>query len=62
MATKRLNTKKLKQIEEITFDMGNKSAKSFGKTHDIHSLRAAVTAYRCSMQAIRDQIRYKIGK
>ena len=62
MATKRLNTKKLKQIEEITFDMGNKSAKSFAKTNNINSLRAAVTAYRCSMLAVRDQIRYKISK
>ena len=62
MATKNSNIKKLKEIEEKTFKAGNKAIKGFDNTYDICSLRAAVTAYRCSMQAIRDQIRYKVGK
>lgn len=40
--------------------MGNKAAKSFEKSESFNSLRATVMAYRCSMQAIRDQARYKI--
>ena len=42
--------------------MGNKAAKSFAKNENFNSLRAAVIAYRCSMQSIRDQARYKISK
>jgi hypothetical protein len=42
--------------------MGKKAAKSFEKNDDINSLRATVMAYRCSMQSIRDQARYKISK
>lgn len=61
MATKNLNTKKLKEIEEIAFKMGNKAAKGFNEDLNIASLKAAVTAYRCSMQAIRDQIKFKIS-
>ena len=62
MATKNLNMRKLKEIEEVSFKMGNKAAKSFDNNLDVFALRAAVTAYRCSMQAIRDQARYKIVK
>lgn len=40
--------------------MGNKAVKSFEKSESFNSLRAAVMAYRCSMQSIRDQARYKI--
>ena len=42
--------------------MGNKAAKAFDKSESFNSLRAAVIAYRCSMQSIRDQARYKISK
>jgi hypothetical protein len=62
MATKLSSTQKLKHIENEAFKMGNKAAKSFEKNENFNSLRAAVMAYRCSMQSIRDQARYKINK
>jgi len=42
--------------------MGNVSSRAFRKTENFNSLKAAVMAYRCSMQSIRDQARYKISK
>lgn len=42
--------------------MGNTSAKAFDKSQNFNSLRAATIAYRCCMQSIRDQARYKINK
>ena len=62
MAIKSSSIQKLKCIENEAFKMGNKAAKSFAKNESFNSLKAAVTAYRCSMQSIRDQARYKISK
>jgi hypothetical protein len=62
MAKKLSSIQKLKHIEDETFKLGNKCAKSFENDDSIHSLKATVMAYRCSMQAIRDQARYKIVK
>lgn len=53
---------KLKHIENATFDMGNHAYEGFKETTSLASLKGAVSAYRCSMQAIRDQARYKITK
>jgi len=50
---------KLKDIEEIGYDMGNMTYENFKKTQNLASLKASVSACRLSMQAIRDQIRYK---
>lgn len=61
MATKSSNTQMLKHIAEETFKIGNKVAKSFNKTGDIGSLRATIAAYRCTMQSIRDQARYRVN-
>lgn len=61
MEEKSTSIKKLKRIEEEAFKMGNKAAKSFEKNESFNSIRAAVMAYRCSMQSIRDQARYKIS-
>jgi hypothetical protein len=61
MKKKVSNKEKLKQIADETFEIGKKTAESFNKTGDIGSLRATVAAYRCSMQSIRDQARYKVS-
>jgi len=61
MAEKSSNTQKLKHIANETFEMGKKTAKLFNKTGDIGSLRATIAAYRCTMQSIRDQARYKVS-
>lgn len=52
--------KRLQQIEDSTFSMGQKAKNSFSKTGNINSLKAAVIAYRCSMQSMRDRARFKI--
>jgi len=62
MVKKFSSTQKLKYIEDETFKLGNKCAKSFEDDNSVHSLKATVMAYRCSMQSIRDQARYKIVK
>jgi hypothetical protein len=54
--------KKLKEIEERGYKMGTSCADCFDETQNISSLRAAVSAYRLSMQAMRDQIKHKIVK
>lgn len=61
MKKKLSNKQKLEHIADETFEMANKTAKSFNKTGDIGSLRATIAAYRCSMQSIRDQARYKVS-
>jgi len=52
--------KKLQVIEDKSFEMGNIASQSFNENGNGASLRFAVMSYRCSMQAIRDQARYKI--
>ena len=61
MKKKSSNKEKLEHIANETFEMAKKTAKSFSKTGDIGSLKATVAAYRCSMQSIRDQARYKVS-
>lgn len=62
MAKKHLNTKeRLEHIENKAFEHGVTSSQHFEQTGNFNSLRAAVMAYRCSMQSIRDQSRYKIS-
>jgi hypothetical protein len=50
--------KRLKSIEIDAFEMGFKASKSYKNTGNFSALRGAVIAYRCSMQAMRDQMRY----
>lgn len=52
---------KLKHIEEDMFQAGRTCVQVFNKTRNNATLRVAVTAYRASMQAMRDQSRYKSG-
>jgi hypothetical protein len=61
MAEKKNSMQILKHIEKQAFKMGNKAAKDFEKSENYNSLKATVAAYRCSMQSIRDQARYKIS-
>lgn len=60
--TKLSQVKKLEWYEEVGFDMGNSSYAAFNETQNIASLKGAISAYRLSMQAIRDQVRYKVSK
>ena len=53
--------KRLKAIESDAFDMGSKASKSYKATGNFSALRGAVIAYRCSMQAMRDQMRYIVS-
>lgn len=54
--------KKLESIENATFDMGKYAYEGFKQSSNLASLKGAVAAYRCCMQAIRDQSRYKVTK
>lgn len=61
--TKKPNKKNtLQLIEENTFNMGTFAYNVFKKTTNYNALRASVSAYRASMQAMRDQMRYNISK
>jgi len=51
---------RLKLIEDAAYQMGEKAKKGFEKSNNLNSLRGAVSAYRCSMQAMRDQMRYAV--
>jgi hypothetical protein len=53
---------KLKVIEDKSFNVGNKCMDIWEKTGDNNTLRMAVSTFRTSMQAIRDQSRYKSNK
>ena len=55
------SVKKLEVIENHGFEMGNISYNAFIENKNISSLKGAVSAYRLSMQAIRDQSRYKVS-
>ena len=48
---------KLKDIENVMFNAGNKCAAVFNSKGTVVSLRMAVSAYRTSMQAMRDGAR-----
>lgn len=60
--SKSKKTIKLKKIEDNAFDMGTIAYDAFKTSTNYNSLRAAALAYRVSMQAMRDQIRYTISK
>lgn len=62
MKKERVSVKKLQHIENATFEMGNYAHEGFKESSNLASLKGAVSAYRCCMQAIRDQSRYKITK
>lgn len=49
---------RLKVIEDKTFEMGNTCEKSFKDSGGLPALRSAIAAYRCSMQAMRDQVKF----
>jgi len=61
MKTQVTSIKKLEHIENANFDMGNHAYSGFKDSSSLASLKGAVSAYRCSMQAIRDQARYKVS-
>ena len=50
----------LQEIQNDSYNMGKKAKKGFEESNNINSLRAAVLAYRCCMQAMRDQMRYAV--
>jgi hypothetical protein len=53
---------RLKHYEEIGYDAGNDCYAVFTETKNLSALRGTIAAYRLSMQAIRDQIKFKISK
>jgi len=66
-AKKQLNKKvsqiqKLEWYEEAGFYTGNMAYEAFVATQNLSALKGAISAYRMSMQAIRDQVKFKIGK
>jgi hypothetical protein len=50
--------KKLKIIEEESFEMGNTAYKKFKETEGFAALRASVDAYKVTLQSIRYQLIY----
>jgi DNA-binding winged helix-turn-helix (wHTH) protein len=63
MATRKKTTpgEKLKVIEETMFEAGKLCVGIWKRRRDPTTLRMAVSTMRTSMQAMRDQSRYKIG-
>jgi len=53
---------KLQWYEEAGFYTGNVAYTAFIDTQNLSALKGAISAYRLSMQAIRDQVKFKIGK
>jgi len=53
--------KKLEWYEEAGFYTGNVAYQAFLETQNLSALKGAISAYRLSMQAIRDQVKFKIG-
>lgn len=60
--TKLEQIEKLEWYEEVGFYMGNTAYAAFNETQNLAALKGAISAYRLSMQAIRDQMKFKIGK
>jgi hypothetical protein len=52
---------KLEWYEEVGFEAGNASYAAFTETQNLSALKGAISAYRLSMQAIRDQVKFKIA-
>ncbi len=61
MKIEKTPVKKLQHIENTTFDMGNVAYQGFKDSFNLASLKGAVASYRCCMQALRDQARYKVS-
>jgi hypothetical protein len=60
MQTLNNETKRLQQIEDISFNAGNTLMQSFDSTKSISTLKAAVSVYRLSIQAMRYKIVHKV--
>jgi len=52
---------RLEHYEQRGYDGGNYCYAAFEETKNLSALKGAISAYRLSMQAIRDQIKFKIG-
>lgn len=53
---------KLEHYEEIGYNAGNDCYAVFTETKNLSALRGTISACRLSMQAIRDQVKFKISK
>ena len=51
----------LQHIEKAGFKMGNVAEKSFDETQNLSALKGSISGYRLCLQAIRDQVRYKVS-
>lgn len=60
--TKVSQIEKLEWYEEAGFHTGNLAYQAFIETQNLAALKGSISAYRLSMQAIRDQMKFKIGK
>jgi hypothetical protein len=52
---------RLEHYEQRGYDGGNYCYAAFEETKNLSALKGAISAYRLSMQAIRDQVKFKIG-
>jgi hypothetical protein len=52
---------RLEHYEQVGFDAGNACYAAFNETKNLSALKGAISSYRLSMQAIRDQVKFKIG-
>jgi len=52
---------RLEHYEQVGFDAGNDCYAAFNETKNLSALKGAISAYRLSMQSIRDQVKFKIG-
>lgn len=52
---------RLEHYEQRGYDAGNDCYAAFEETKNLSALRGAISAYRLSMQAIRDQVKFKIS-
>lgn len=59
--TKVSQIEKLEWYEEAGFHAGNVAYTAFNETQNLSALKGAISAYRLSMQAIRDQMKHKVS-
>ncbi len=52
---------RLEHYEQVGFDAGNSCYAAFNESKNLSALKGAISSYRLSMQAIRDQVKFKIG-
>ena len=48
--------KKLKKIEQKSFNMGNKAYETYCKTGSLNVLKGAIDAYKTTMQSVKYQL------